>query len=236
MTPQERALVLDSRMTHWYSAAHCEIESDGWYDSTGNIRAEPARAVLPTWVASGGTDGQPYALGAATNPAGRLYTASSNFPANADWSVAIVAQAGDSAQATVFGVVGSDGNGIAFQLRTSNLFRIMTLDAAMALTQRLSVAASSAAFHYALVTYNETTKLLSIYIDGTLAGSVTYDFTYGQSRFSLFGVRDMVDNLDANDFRSGKIAAVQVFAGDMSDTASRALVDAAIGSRYPSLV
>lgn len=240
VTPQEQALFFDPKTRHVWWAPLRRVLSDGWTAVNSGLLATPAHtsggaAALPSNVADGGPDGARFVQGAAADPVGVLRTAANAIVTAEPWTIWAVAKAGATTATGAFGIVGNGGGGLVVVLRTSDLCRVFTSDAAGAETQLLSAPATSAAWHLVALAHDPTSNLLSLYIDGVLAIDGTHDLTLGSSRFCLFGGHDLTVDVDTEGRGLGIVGAGILKGSIAADAALKTTLEAAVLSRMPTL-
>lgn len=236
ITPEEQLLVKDPALRQVFMPWLAQVESDGWTSVNTGLLVPPASGhSAPTARDSGGPDNVPYISAGANTPVGVLQSASAVFPTTTAWTMAVVAKAGSVVGCGIMGSSGNNGNGLIIVLRTSDLCRVFSTGDGLVETQLLTAAATSADWHLVELSYNPTSDLLSLYIDGVLAASDTVALTFGGSRITFFGSFDTADGVD-NQGQNASIAFAALLDGAISDSASlKALIENAVLSRMPGL-
>lgn len=239
LTPVERDLIVTGLLHRWWTAHLCEEEPGGWADGIVNSIAAPVTGGYnqpPVWGPAAGPDGEP-AYTTYTADATRLVALPGSVPVGSyysgDWTIACVARAGTTAAATVWSIAGAAGGAVGLRLRSADLAQVVRYDGAGAATVLAQGPAQSAAWHLVTVGYTEATGALVLHVDGVQVATATVDLSYGVSRLSLFGAHDGSVDLSPSYLRGGAIASVMVCRGAGPDL--RALIEAAVAFRYPSL-
>lgn len=241
--PEELSLLRSGSLLRWHNAAFGNIVDGDWSDAVTGTAAEivadtrlTGGVVACSRISSGGPDDAPYVLGPLAQQDGRMIAPVGSFPIDQNWSVAIVAKRGtNDVAATPFGIVGNNGRAVAIEM-TSTAVIVRTRSTGTTSAVRISAAYSADEWHYILLTYNETTKLISLFIDGVLVGTATYTLIYLTDRYSLMGTHDLTVNLASTVFRDGSLASAMVISGDAAiDSSLKSQIDLAIFSRFPSL-
>jgi hypothetical protein len=245
LTPQEIALIQSGTVVDFYAAHLAEPDADNnWPGAVANTDAHLVAATtlsggvgMPTYQTVGGPDGQPFWQGRAANIDARLVTPAGKFPIDQDWTVGFVAKPGTNAIASVlFAIGGNNGRAVHVKLDMTNMV-VQTFAAGSTGTNRISAAAAAGSWYYGSLSYNNASQKLDLRINGVDAGSATYDLIYLSDKYALFGGYDEVVNFASTTFREGGLAELILLRGDVDTNASlRALLDAAIDSRFPSLV
>ena len=239
ITPAALTLLDASALVRLWHRKWCVLESDGWSCSRSGAVAGPRSAgVFPLDRATGGPGGLPYLQAQAADPTGVLRTAASVFPTAGDWTVFAIANFGTTAAAAIFSIVGADGGSVGFLMRSTNIWRVVKYDAAMAQTVLLSYTAPAPGWYYVAASWYASTGTMRLYANGALVATSAAGLTiaYGTSRVAFFDTDDTVDEI-AGEGRGAAVALLGVCNADISkDPALKAKIDAFVDGEATELV
>lgn len=237
LTPAEQALIRSGKLRRWFAYHLCEYEADGLRDViNGGYAAPIATLETPLAFPDGGPDNLGYIKGRAADPVGMLITGSGAISTTGNWTIFGVAKAGSTAAACMMSIVGQSGNTLELALRTSDIVRVMIADASgVEGTPLISGAATSANWNFIALSYNASTDVLGLYVNGVLIGTANVVLTLATSRISILGAYDTGVDVDAEgrnlSFQQGGVLDEAIG----SDSALKALLDAMVLSRVPSV-
>lgn len=216
-----------------------------WADRKNGLDLVPHGALIPSYLETGGPDGQPIVKGLSTGlPPDALITPSGNIAlAAGDLCVWAIVKSGIGNASPLFMLAGNNGGGVSVRLRNGDLAQVFTESAGLVFQSRIQQTLSSSVFHLVQFNYKHSPGVMNLYSNGVKltggtpsSGDYSYIHGFPSNRMSWFGEYDQTNGISVNPPRELSIAMCGVAYTYAPENAEwQAALIAMVSERFPSL-